>query len=158
VDRQDFPRTLAETCLKTGFAVHAYCLMRNHWRTKFCWGRSPQSAISPLPLGGCLAGRAHDPEEGPAEGGRICCPGATMRPKCRPQRRSQYFFRKPTSPDLLGRNQRRSVKRLDPNHPSPGGDLRAKPNAPPLWRRPRRAQRPDRSCAFALLGRLPIIT
>ena len=31
VDRQDFLRTLAETCLKTGFAVHAYCLMRNHF-------------------------------------------------------------------------------------------------------------------------------
>jgi len=27
VDRQDFLKTLAETCLKTGWQVHAYCLM-----------------------------------------------------------------------------------------------------------------------------------
>jgi len=31
VDRQDFIKTLAEACLKTGFQVHAYCLMRNHF-------------------------------------------------------------------------------------------------------------------------------
>ena len=31
VDRQDFLKTLAETCVKTGFQVHAYCLMRNHF-------------------------------------------------------------------------------------------------------------------------------
>jgi REP element-mobilizing transposase RayT len=31
VDRQDFLRTLAETSQKTGFEVHAYCLMRNHF-------------------------------------------------------------------------------------------------------------------------------
>ena len=31
VDRQDFLKTLAETCLKTGFQAHAYCLMRNHF-------------------------------------------------------------------------------------------------------------------------------
>jgi REP element-mobilizing transposase RayT len=31
VDRQDFVKTLAETCQKTGFEVHAYCLMRNHF-------------------------------------------------------------------------------------------------------------------------------
>jgi REP element-mobilizing transposase RayT len=31
VDRQDFAKTLAETCDKTGFQVHAYCLMRNHF-------------------------------------------------------------------------------------------------------------------------------
>ena len=30
VDRQDFLKTLAEACLKTGFQVHAHCLMRNH--------------------------------------------------------------------------------------------------------------------------------
>ena len=30
VDRQDFLKTLAETCQKTGFQVHAYCLMPNH--------------------------------------------------------------------------------------------------------------------------------
>jgi REP element-mobilizing transposase RayT len=30
VDRQDFLKTLAEACQKTGFEVHAYCLMRNH--------------------------------------------------------------------------------------------------------------------------------
>ena len=31
VDRQDFLRTLAEACQKTGLQVHAYCLMRNHF-------------------------------------------------------------------------------------------------------------------------------
>ena len=31
VDRQDFLKTLAETCQKTGFQVHAYCLMSNHY-------------------------------------------------------------------------------------------------------------------------------
>jgi REP element-mobilizing transposase RayT len=31
VDRQDFLKTLAETCAKTGFQVHAYCLMRHHF-------------------------------------------------------------------------------------------------------------------------------
>lgn len=31
VDRHDFLKTLAEACQKTGFEVHAYCLMRNHF-------------------------------------------------------------------------------------------------------------------------------
>jgi REP element-mobilizing transposase RayT len=31
VDRHDFVKTLAEACEKTGFQVHAYCLMRNHF-------------------------------------------------------------------------------------------------------------------------------
>jgi REP element-mobilizing transposase RayT len=31
VDRRDFLTTLAETCAKTGFQVHAYCLTRNHY-------------------------------------------------------------------------------------------------------------------------------
>ena len=31
VDRQEFLKTLAEACQKTGFQVHAYCLMRNHF-------------------------------------------------------------------------------------------------------------------------------
>ena len=30
VDRQDFLKTLAEACQKTGWQVHAYCLMSNH--------------------------------------------------------------------------------------------------------------------------------
>jgi REP element-mobilizing transposase RayT len=29
VDQQDFLKTLAEACQKTGFQVHAYCLMGN---------------------------------------------------------------------------------------------------------------------------------
>ena len=33
VDRQDFLKTLAEACQKTGWQVHAYCLMRNHFHT-----------------------------------------------------------------------------------------------------------------------------
>ena len=31
VVRQDFLKTLAETCQKSDFQVHAYCLMRNHF-------------------------------------------------------------------------------------------------------------------------------
>ena len=31
VDRQDYLKTLAEACQKTGFQVHTYCLMRNHF-------------------------------------------------------------------------------------------------------------------------------
>ena len=31
VDRQDYLKTLAETCQKTGFEVHAYGLMGNHF-------------------------------------------------------------------------------------------------------------------------------
>lgn len=31
VDRQDFIKTLAEACRKTGWQVHAYCLMSNHY-------------------------------------------------------------------------------------------------------------------------------
>ena len=31
VDRQDFLKTLAEACQKTGWEVHAYCLMPNHY-------------------------------------------------------------------------------------------------------------------------------
>ena len=31
VDRQDFLKTLAEACQKTGFEIHAYCLMPNHF-------------------------------------------------------------------------------------------------------------------------------
>jgi REP element-mobilizing transposase RayT len=39
VDRQDLLKPLAEACQKTGWEVHAYCLMRNHFqvgvRTEF---------------------------------------------------------------------------------------------------------------------------
>lgn len=31
VDRHDFLKTLAEACQKTGWQVHAFCLMRNHY-------------------------------------------------------------------------------------------------------------------------------
>jgi len=31
VDRHDFIRTLARACLKTGWQVHAWCLMGNHY-------------------------------------------------------------------------------------------------------------------------------
>src|SRR3954469_14963737 len=31
IDRQDFLKTLAEACQKTGFQVQAGCLMRNHF-------------------------------------------------------------------------------------------------------------------------------
>ena len=31
VDRQDFLKTLAEACQKTGWQIHAYCLMGNHY-------------------------------------------------------------------------------------------------------------------------------
>ena len=31
VDRHDFIKTLAEACQKTGWQVHAFCVMRNHY-------------------------------------------------------------------------------------------------------------------------------
>jgi len=31
VDRHDFIKTLAEACQRTGWQVHAYCLMRNDY-------------------------------------------------------------------------------------------------------------------------------
>ncbi|MDR3378468.1 MAG: transposase, partial [Verrucomicrobiae bacterium] len=31
VDRQEFLKTLAEACLKTGWQIHAFCLMGNHF-------------------------------------------------------------------------------------------------------------------------------
>jgi len=31
VDRLDFVKSLAETCIKADFQAHAYCLMRNHF-------------------------------------------------------------------------------------------------------------------------------
>jgi hypothetical protein len=31
IDRQDFIKTLAGACQKTGWQVHAYCLMPNHY-------------------------------------------------------------------------------------------------------------------------------
>ena len=31
IDRHDFLKTLAEACQKTGWQVHAYCLMSNHY-------------------------------------------------------------------------------------------------------------------------------
>ena len=31
VERQDFLKTLAQACRKTGWEVHAYCLMGNHY-------------------------------------------------------------------------------------------------------------------------------
>ena len=37
VDRQDFLKTLAETCQKTGFEIHAYCLMPNHFHLVVEW-------------------------------------------------------------------------------------------------------------------------
>jgi hypothetical protein len=33
VNRQDLLKTPAETCQKTGFEVHAYCLLRNHFHS-----------------------------------------------------------------------------------------------------------------------------
>jgi REP element-mobilizing transposase RayT len=31
IDRHDLIKTLAEACQRTGWQVHAYCLMRNHY-------------------------------------------------------------------------------------------------------------------------------
>ena len=54
VDRQDFLKTLAEACQKTGWQVRAYCLMSNHYHLVVAppslvagmeWGRLQQ----PLP-------------------------------------------------------------------------------------------------------------
>ena len=34
VDRHDFIKTLAGACLKTGWQVHAYCLMRSYSKSE----------------------------------------------------------------------------------------------------------------------------
>jgi hypothetical protein len=59
VDRQDFVKGLAEACMKAGFEVHAYCLMRNHFHlavegTRPGWAWEPGKAPSP----GCANGGA----------------------------------------------------------------------------------------------------
>lgn len=35
VDQRSFLQTLAEACAKTGWQVHAYCLMKNHFHLVF---------------------------------------------------------------------------------------------------------------------------
>jgi REP element-mobilizing transposase RayT len=49
-DRQDFLETLGEACVKTGWQVHAYCLMPNHLpvphgRQVFIWWSKRRSPI-----------------------------------------------------------------------------------------------------------------
>ena len=44
VDRQDFLKTLAETCQKTDWQVHAYCLMSNHFHVVL-WKGSGHSLV-----------------------------------------------------------------------------------------------------------------
>ncbi len=43
VDRQEFIKTLAEACLKTGWQIHAFCLMGNH----LSLGWKPRQPASP---------------------------------------------------------------------------------------------------------------
>jgi hypothetical protein len=56
VDCQDFLKTLAEACQKTGFEVHAYCLIPNHFHlgvetpkanlvARMAWLLSPYAAL-----------------------------------------------------------------------------------------------------------------
>src|ERR1035438_3435462 len=65
VDRQDFLKTLAEAGQKTGWQVHAYCLMRNHFHLVLetpnanrvagrRWFLSDEEALKPLRRGWCL--------------------------------------------------------------------------------------------------------
>jgi REP element-mobilizing transposase RayT len=44
-DHQRFLATLEEACLKTGWHVHAYCLMRNHFHLVL---ETPQPTEMPL--------------------------------------------------------------------------------------------------------------
>ena len=50
VDRQDFLKTLAEACQKTGWQVHAYCLMRNHFHLVAETPRANPNLRGPLAL------------------------------------------------------------------------------------------------------------
>src|ERR1017187_7994339 len=65
VDRQDFLKTLAEAGQKTGWQVHAYCLMRNPFHlvletpnaklvAGMRWFQSDEEALQPLRRGWCL--------------------------------------------------------------------------------------------------------
>jgi putative transposase len=47
VDRQDFIKTLTETCQKTGWQVHAYCLMPKLHRHMQEGANPPQSQTAP---------------------------------------------------------------------------------------------------------------
>ena len=62
VDRQDFLKTLAEACQKTGWQVHAYCLMRNHFHLVV---ETPNANL----VEGMrwLLERLHDPAQPPAK-------------------------------------------------------------------------------------------
>src|SRR5438552_11990104 len=44
MDRQDLLKTLAEACQKTGWQIHAYCLMRNHFQLVL---ETPQANLLP---------------------------------------------------------------------------------------------------------------
>jgi REP element-mobilizing transposase RayT len=61
VDRHDFIKTLAEACEKTGWQVHAFCLMRNHYHLVL---ETPNANL----VAGIawLQGFLHDPPEQPA--------------------------------------------------------------------------------------------
>jgi len=91
VDRQDFLKTLAEACQKTGWQVQAYCLMRNHFHlvvetpnanlvTGMSWLLSTYTSASTTgtcSLGMCSA-VATRLCEWKAVGMGICSPCATM--------------------------------------------------------------------------------
>ena len=57
-DRQRFLGTLGEACVKTGWQVHAYCLMSNHFHlvietpqaNSYCWRESATLTVLPLTL------------------------------------------------------------------------------------------------------------
>jgi len=52
IDRQDFIKTLAEACQKTGWQVHAYCLMSNHYHVAL---ETPEPNLVWLAWPGCKA-------------------------------------------------------------------------------------------------------
>src|SRR5438876_7186334 len=66
VDRQDFIKTLAEACLKTGWQVHAYCLMRNHYHLLL------ETPNANLVSGMAWLQSTHHPTESSAQAGRPC--------------------------------------------------------------------------------------
>jgi len=67
VDGQDFLKTLAEPCQKTGWQMHASCLMRNHYHlvletpdanlvAGMAWLQSSYTIrLRAMPFGNCLA-------------------------------------------------------------------------------------------------------
>lgn len=63
-DRNRFLETLGEACGKTGWEVHAYCLMRNHFHLAVETPRGAAGSVPDIPISGTDPGEHADGERG----------------------------------------------------------------------------------------------